>query len=819
MKGNVYWVAPVLLTLVLVFSFVTVSAEFNKENAAKIFNKIDKNKFFERVIADHADKKHIEMFKKMGCLLKHRLKGSASFECPEDILPRLNARKARIFHIMDLGADEQTGADKVWAEGITGSGVNVAVLDTGIDLDHPELKDSYLGGYDFVNNDPVPDDDHGHGTHVAGIITANGADDMDSKGVSPSAGIYMYKVCDAGGSCYEDDMMAAMEAAVETDAKVMSISIGGGSYTGENCDSDPLAEKVNWVVDQGLTAVIAAGNDGRGVSSPGCASKAIAVGAVDSGNSVPYWSGRGNALDIVAPGVDIYSTYLNDGYEYMSGTSMATPHVAGVVSLLLEANPDLTTDGIKTALYDTASPVNKCYGCTRWWGYYCFRQAQTTCTPEITGAGVVNAYEAYLAVKPTGPECMVDDDCNDFVGCTDNSCINGTCVYITNDDNCHIDEWTDTGNKRWVSDDQCTEKEQKEQEYRDYYCDAILDCQYMVTGTRWIGTGITRNKADGTLCDDGLFCNVNETCQAGVCTGGVSKDCNDFDICTADSCNEDTDSCEHSPAAADGTPCDDGLFCTVNDMCMSGACKGAAKDCSDGIACTADSCDEVNDICVNTPDNSYCDDDLFCNGLEICDVDLGCQSGDPVVCNDNNECTTDSCNEGIDACEYTNVADDTACAEGICCGGTCSSPVCSMDAECEDFDACTADICFNPGTCSAVCDNEEISTCRNDDGCCPSGCDYTNDNDCQATTKCWSSEFAYIKRSSTQFKKFCKCTEGTYAYQSYGYVWGKRTAYQYRDSGDNENWETRSSKTYFPAYRVRCADGSWYYTNQDYYYG
>ncbi|MFC2143784.1 S8 family serine peptidase, partial [Candidatus Aenigmatarchaeota archaeon] len=348
---------------------------------------------FERFIIERIGDNDIESFKNMGCMLKHVIGDSASFDCPENIKSTLsgtNARKARIFRVVDLAADQQTGADLVWAEGITGNGVSVAILDTGIDTDHPELMDSYLGGYDFVNNDAIPEDDHGHGTHVAGIITSNGAVNSNSKGSAPGAGIYMYKVCDSGGACYEDDMMAAMEAAVQAGANVMSISIGGGVYTSENCDSDPLAAKVNWAVDQGLTAVIAAGNNGKGVSSPGCASGAIAVGAVDSNNNIPYWSGRGDALDIVAPGVSIYSTYLNGGYGYMSGTSMATPHVAGVVSLLLETDSTLTTSEIKTALYDTANPADTCFSCKiySWWGT-CYGYREISCTPYVMGAGVV----------------------------------------------------------------------------------------------------------------------------------------------------------------------------------------------------------------------------------------------------------------------------------------------------------------------------------------------------------------------------------------------------------------------------------------------
>lgn len=351
-----------------------------------------------RVIADTVSKENIKQLIENGCVFRHALRDKISLICPEDKVDQLNVRRAMVYHILDLNADKQTRADLVWAEGITGTGVKIAILDTGIDTDHPELQDSFLGGYDYVNNKAIPEDDQGHGTHVSGIITSNGVNDINSKGVSPDAGIYMYKVCDSSGSCYEDDMMAAMEAAVSSGAKIMSISIGGGSFNTENCDSDPLAAKVNWVVDQGLTVVVAAGNDGKGVSSPGCASKAIAVGAVDSSNNVVYFSGRGPALDIVAPGYNIYSTVIG-GYGKMSGTSMATPHISGVVALLLNANPGLTTTDIKTALYNTAKPVNKCYKCTLWLGSTCYGQAETPCTRDITGAGVVDAYGAYSYVK------------------------------------------------------------------------------------------------------------------------------------------------------------------------------------------------------------------------------------------------------------------------------------------------------------------------------------------------------------------------------------------------------------------------------------
>ncbi|MEM3755335.1 MAG: S8 family peptidase [Candidatus Bathyarchaeia archaeon] len=461
-----------------------------------------------RVIADKITPEKMKFFLESGCTIRHSLKQAASFECPEDKIESLGLRRARIFHILDLAADKQIKADLVWIEGITGENVKVAILDTGIDLDHPELADSYAGGYDYVNNDAIPEDEHGHGTHVSGIITSDGENDINSKGVAPGAKITMYKVCDKNGNCYEDDIMAAIEATVSSGAKILSMSLGGGSYTTENCDSDPLAAKINWAVSQGIIAVIAAGNDGKGVSSPGCASGAISVGAVDSSNNVPYWSGRGKALDIVAPGVNIYSTLI-DGYGKMSGTSMATPHVSGVVALLLQANPSLTVDEVKNALYSTTDPVNKCYQCTRWIGSYCLSYKEVTCTKEITGAGVVNAYKAYLSISQ--PECTSDEECDDGLYCNgEEKCVNGFCQVGIPVDCSYLS-------------DQCNEG----------ICDESLN------------SCIAQPKPDGTPCEDGLFCTVSDTCQAGVCTSGKERDCSDSEVCTIDKCNEELKTCEN----------------------------------------------------------------------------------------------------------------------------------------------------------------------------------------------------------------------------------------------------------------------------------
>lgn len=310
------------------------------------------------------------------CEILHKLDDATALRCPKGIQIE-NAFEDEVYHIMDMDANVQINADDVWALGYTGSGVTVAVLDTGIDTDHPELESSIAGGKGFGY--ATYEDDNGHGTHVAGIITADGVGGTPSgfaKGVAPNAGVWMAKVCNASGSCYVSDIAAAIEYVVkgkdgiinngDEPAKIMSISLGGGGTAGTNCDYDYLAKKVNWAVDNGVTAVAAAGNTAGRVSSPGCASKAIAVGAVNKSDVRAPWSGSGNALDIMAPGVSIYSSIMGGGYASWSGTSMATPHVSATITLLRQKNSTLTDAQIKNALYTTAKDL----GAKGWDKYY-----------------------------------------------------------------------------------------------------------------------------------------------------------------------------------------------------------------------------------------------------------------------------------------------------------------------------------------------------------------------------------------------------------------------------------------------------------------
>jgi len=325
-----------------------------------------------RLIAHTVSRLDKLSFKLQGCNITHELGDATALDCPENVNPA-NAEPDAVLHVLDLTADQQINADKVWTTlGDTGSGVTVAVLDTGIDSTHQEFGSSggSIDGQCFATT--AKDcgngflDDNGHGTHVSGIITADGVI-ASAEGVAPGANIWMAKVCDGSGSCYTSDIVAAIQDVVTNKrAEVMSISLGGGGTRNSNCDSDYLASQINWAYNNGVVAVVAAGNSGNStVSSPACASKAIAVAAVDRSDNRASFSSYGNALKdhgVAAPGVSIYSTLPGNSYASWSGTSMATPHVSAAIALMLWKNPSLTPANIRSTIFSSANCLNNKYG-------------------------------------------------------------------------------------------------------------------------------------------------------------------------------------------------------------------------------------------------------------------------------------------------------------------------------------------------------------------------------------------------------------------------------------------------------------------------
>ncbi|MFJ8190665.1 S8 family serine peptidase [Streptomyces sp. NPDC096094] len=268
-------------------------------------------------------------------------------------------------------SNAQIGTPEAWRNGLTGKGVTVAVLDSGVDAGHPDLAGRVARSRSFIAGEEVADR-HGHGTHVASTVGGSGAaSDGKEKGVAPGAALAVGKVLDDSGSGSESEIIAGMEwAARDVDADIVSMSLGS---TEPSDGTDPMAQAVNALSrETGALFVIAAGNTGApsSIGSPGAAAAALTVGAVDPADEAAYFTSAGprrgdNALkpDLSAPGVDILAarSRLSEGsgdYTSMSGTSMATPHVAGVAALLAERHPDWTGARLKDALMSTSKELD-----------------------------------------------------------------------------------------------------------------------------------------------------------------------------------------------------------------------------------------------------------------------------------------------------------------------------------------------------------------------------------------------------------------------------------------------------------------------------
>jgi hypothetical protein len=507
-----------------------------------------------------------------------------------------------------------------------------------------------------------------------------------------------------------------------------------------------------------------------------------------------------------------------------SGTSLAAAFTAGVAVQVWAAHPSLSPADVEQILIDTmhegsgspevvgwvdaaaavarsacATPTTTFYADADGDGYGDPASAQESCLPPagyVQDAG--DCDDTDDAVFPGAEErcdgvdqnCDPDDEqglsCDDGLFCTDDdACQDGACVgsgspcnreqrCVESDDECvtegcdedadceddrycNGDETCDTGSgecrdaSRRLSDgvsctdDTCNEgDDQVEHRAEDANCDDGRFCNGEETCDASEGcrpgaaacpdqvcneaTDECQACAHSADCNDGLFCNGIETCNidAGLCVPGTPPATSDGIPCTVDLCNEFTNSIDHAPS---NVVCDDGLYCNGAETChvTLGCQDGTAPALSDSVSCTVDTCDEATDSVEHTPSNAACSDGLFCNGAETCHATLGCRAGTAPTLSDGVSCTTDSCSESTDT--IVHAPNHGACDDDLFCNG---EETCHATLGCQDGNApCAASICVEEDSLCDVCTGDDDcddglfcngeESCDTDTGLCEGG--------------------------------------------------------------------------------------------------
>jgi len=363
--------------------------KFNKYAGGEILVKFKKDASQESIRSLNKDKK-TKVKEKLSRVSVQRLQVPAGKTVSEAIKeyekdPKVEFAEPNYTFTADIVPDDyyysyyqwnmpKIGAPEAWdvERGQTNQ-IVVAVIDTGVDVGHPDLNDQIVQGYDFVNEDTDPSDDHGHGSHVAGIIGAESNNGQGVAGVAWSARIMPVKVLNSWGSGYLSDVVSGITYAADHGAKVINMSLGS-SY-----NSSSLQSAINYAHSKGVTVVAAAGNDGNGtINYPGGCNYTIGVAATDQNDNRASFSNYNSTVDVAAPGVSIASTWYRGEayYALASGTSMATPHVAGLAALLLSQDPSRSPETVENMIESTADDL----GPSGYDVYY--------------GAGRINAYLA-----------------------------------------------------------------------------------------------------------------------------------------------------------------------------------------------------------------------------------------------------------------------------------------------------------------------------------------------------------------------------------------------------------------------------------------
>jgi subtilisin len=276
-------------------------------------------------------------------------------------IKRISVPKSQLVphsQIIPWGVD-QIKAPDAWNRS-QGNRVRIGVIDTGIDFNHPDLLHSVARGVNLLNRNFLPFDDNGHGTHIAGTIAA-ASNQNGIIGVAPRAVVHPVKAFDYNGSAYVSDIIAGIDWCVQNDLDIINMSFGMKTY------SKSLEYAVLNAYQSGKIIIASSGNDGRkaSVDYPARFIKVVSVGATTRNNKIAPFSNRGPSIDIYAPGERIYSAWLHGMYNELSGTSMATAHVSGVVALMLAVRPDLKPLQIKRILKRNAVSLSRSRG-TQW---------------------------------------------------------------------------------------------------------------------------------------------------------------------------------------------------------------------------------------------------------------------------------------------------------------------------------------------------------------------------------------------------------------------------------------------------------------------
>ncbi len=269
---------------------------------------------------------------------------------------------------------DRIGASSVWNE-TRGENTRVAVMDSGIDLDHPDLVNNIKGGINVLNQSKDPDDDNGHGTHVAGTIAAED-NNTGVAGVAPKAHLFAVKVIDQDGAGSLAEIINGLDWCIKNKMQVVNLSVGTDKQ------SLSLRMAVQRAAEAGLIMIAAAGNDGssNSVDYPGAYPEVIAVGAVDRQNRIASFSSRGPEVTVVAPGTEVYSTSPGASYQRLSGTSMAAPHVTGLVSLAVKMKPYIRLNDVFYLLQKSSQKLSRV-------------------TAEDQGYGLVNARQLLAVLR------------------------------------------------------------------------------------------------------------------------------------------------------------------------------------------------------------------------------------------------------------------------------------------------------------------------------------------------------------------------------------------------------------------------------------